>query len=273
MKKPLFLFLISLIKLSLSASHFIGGEITWVCDNDPLSPNYGQYIFYMHIYQDCDGIDFSFGNCAEYITVHNNPALAQICMNFLDTNDISSTGISGSVSCYDCDNQPNNQFGAVKEWIYVSDPITINGAPPANGWHFIWGSCCRSSLLTQGMNDDDWTIRSVMYPYTDASGTIFPNGNMCHDNSPIFKEKPKSLLCAGYPFSYSHLAFDVELDSLSYSWAEPLGDDFLYDPNNPTSIALPFTPPYSVNSPIPGSPTLNNENGEISFFSHLNVVK
>jgi gliding motility-associated-like protein len=189
-------------------------------------------------------------------------------MNFLDTNDISSTGVSGSAPCYSCDNQPNNQFGAVKEWIYVSDPITINGTPPANGWHFTWGSCCRSSLLTQGMNDDDWTIRSVMYPYIDASGTIFPNSNMCNDNSPIFKERPKSILCTGYPFSYSHLAFDVELDSLSYSWAEPLGDNFNYNPANPSAIALAFTPPYSVNLPIPGNPTLNAENGEISFFSN-----
>ena len=118
------------------------------------------------------------------------------------------------------------------------------------------------------MNDDDWTIRSVMYPYTDPSGTVFPNGNMCHDNSPIFKEEPKSILCTGYPFSYSHLAFDVELDSLSYSWAEPLGDEFAYNPANPSAIALAFNPPYSVNSPIPGNPTLNNENGEISFFSN-----
>ena len=268
MKKLLFLFFISFLALNLSASHFIGGEITWECDTDPLSPNYGKYTFYMHIYQDCDGIDFYFGTCAEYITVHNNPILGQICMNFLDTNDISSTGVAGSSPCYNCDNQPQNQFGAVKEWIYVSDPINISGTPPAAGWHFTWGTCCRSSLLTQGMNDDEWTIRSVMYPYTDVSGTIFPNGNMCHENSPIFKERPKSILCTGYPFSYSHLAFDVELDSLSYSWAEPLGDNFNYNPANPSATALVFTPPYSVNSPIPGNPVLNNENGEISFFSN-----
>ena len=272
MRKFFSLFLVSILVLDLSASHFIGGEITWECDVDPLSPNFGKYTFYMHIYQDCDGIDFYFGTCAEYITIHNHPSLSQICMNFLDTNDISSTGVPGSAPCYNCDNQPNNQFGAVREWIYASDPITINGTPPANGWHFTWGSCCRSSLLTQGMNDDDWTIRSVMYPYTDAGGVVFPNGNICHDNSPIFKERPKSILCTGYPFSYSHLAFDVDLDSLSYSWAEPLGDNFIYDPNNPSSIALAFTPPYSVHSPIPGNPSLNNNNGEISFLSNTSGI-
>ena len=195
--------------------------------------------------------------------------MANITLSFLDTNDISSSGVPGTATCYNCDNQPFGQFGAVKEWIYSSGPITINGTPPTNGWHFTWGTCCRSSQLTQGMADDDWTLRSVMYPYTDLSGTVLPNGNMCHDNSPIFKEEPKSLLCTGYPFSYSHLAFDSELDSLSYSWAEPLGANFSYDPNNPTSIALAFDPPYTLNSPIPGNPTLNSENGEISFSSNI----
>ena len=268
MKKVLFIVVFFIVGLNLSASHFIGGEITWECNTDPLSPDYGKYTFFLTIYQDCDGINFSYGSNAEYLTVHNNPSLFQINMNFLDTNDISASGVSGAQPCYDCDNQPNNQFGAVREWIYVSLPITMNGTPPVAGWHFTWGSCCRSSNLTQGMNDDDWTIRSVMYPYTDPSGTVFPNGNICHDNSPIFKEDPKLILCTGYPFSFSHLAFDVELDSLSYSWAEPLGANFNYNPANPSAIALPFSPPYTVNSPIPGNPTLNNENGEISFLSN-----
>jgi gliding motility-associated-like protein len=268
MKNLLTLALLFLMSINLYGSHFIGGEITWECDKDPSSPNYGKYTFFLTIYQDCDGINFSYGANAEYLTVHNNASLFQINMNFLDTNDISASGVSGSQPCYDCDNQPNNQFGAVREWIYSSLPININGTPPVGGWHFTWGSCCRSSNLTQGMNDDDWTIRSVMYPYTDPSGVVLPNSNMCHDNSPIFKEDPKLILCTGYPFSFSHLAFDVELDSLSYSWADPLGDNFSYNPANPGAIALPFTLPYTVNSPIPGNPTLNNENGEISFFSN-----
>ena len=266
MKRNLILLFVILMTIQSYASHFIGGEITWECNSDPTSPDYGKYTFFLKIYQDCDGIDFSTTN--QLLTVHNNPTMGNINVNFVSTTDISTTGVSDAQPCYDCDNQPFGQFGAVKEWLYSSGPITLNGTPPAVGWHFTWGSCCRSSQLTQGMNDDDWTIRSVMYPYTDPSGTVFPNGNMCHDSSPIFKEEPKSILCTGYPFSYSHLAFDVELDSLSYSWAEPLGDEFNYNPATPNSIALPFAAPYTVNSPIPGNPTLNNNNGEISFFSN-----
>ena len=73
MKKFLFSFLISLLTLNLTASHFIGGEITWECNTDLLSPDYGKYTFFLTIYQDCDGIDFSF--VSENITIHNNPTL------------------------------------------------------------------------------------------------------------------------------------------------------------------------------------------------------
>ena len=76
MKKLLFLFFVVLLSFSSQASHFIGGEITWECDKDPLSPNYGKYTFYMTIYQDCDGIDFS--TTGYNIDVHNHPSLFSI---------------------------------------------------------------------------------------------------------------------------------------------------------------------------------------------------
>ena len=271
MKKKLLFLLLSIFSFNLSASHFVGGEITWECNTDPLSPDYGKYTFFLTIYQDCDGIDF---NGSYDITVHNHPSLSSINLPLVSTADISPTGVAGSVSCYNCDNQPFGQFGAVKQWSYVSAPIIITGTPPVNGWHFTWGSCCRSGAIINIPNADseDWTVRSVMYPYTDPIGNVFPNGNMCHDNSPIFKEEPKSILCTGYPFSYSHLAFDVELDSLSYSWAEPLDDNISYNAANPSASALSYSLPYTVNSPIPGNPTLNNENGEISFLSFTSGV-
>ena len=124
--------------------------------------DFGKYIFTMKIYQDCDGIDF---NSSYDITVHNHPSLSSIILPLVSTSDISPTGVPGTATCYNCDNQPFGQFGAVKEWIYSSGPITINGTPPTNGWHFTWGTCCRSSQLTP--DSEDWTVRSVMYPYTD----------------------------------------------------------------------------------------------------------
>ena len=101
-----------------------------------------------------------------------------------------------------------------------------------------------------------------MYSYT-VSG-VSQNTSPCFDSSPIFYEEPKTIICTGYPFAYSHNASDPELDSLVYSWGEPL-DGGAYNPAAP--VTLPFSAPYSVTSPFPGNPILNPATGEVSYFS------
>ena len=265
--KKIIIVLIFIFSSFLSFStHFMGGEITWKCLKG--GPDIGKYIFEMKVYRDCSGTIFS--QTAQTVTHHNYPALGgatPILMNFISTSaqatPIGSVG-SGN-ACFDC---VAGDEGAVEEFLWRSDPMTLAGSPPPQGWHFTWGSCCRSSQITNGMSDDPWTLRAVMYPYD----TDFPNGNYlpaspCFDSSPEFKELAKTIICTGYPFAYSHNASDDELDQLTYNWAEPLGDDFSYDPTNPNATALPFDPPYTVTSPIPGSPTLDSETGEIAYNS------
>jgi hypothetical protein len=107
-----------------------------------------------------------------------------------------------------------------------------------------------------------------MYPYTDpATGLVTP-ADPCFDSSPLFNESPQSIICAGYPFAYSHNASDPELDSIRYYWAEPL--DFGYvsydpDPANNSPASVPFILPYTFNAPLPGAPALNPISGEISY--------
>jgi hypothetical protein len=73
-----------------------------------------------------------------------------------------------------------------------------------------------------------------MYPYNAQNTTI------CYDSSPFFSEKPSTIICTGYPFKYNPNAVDPELDSLVYSWGQPLDDDF--------KPVIPFSPGYNVNS-------------------------
>ena len=228
-----FILLLSIICCSFTSfsSHFMGGEITWECIKDPTSPNYGRYIFEMKVYRDCSGITFS--QISQTLTHHNYPALGQttpILLNFVSISDISPDGtpLSGN-TCFDCN---AGTLGAVEEYIWRSDPLTLLGTPPAEGWHFTWGSCCRSSNIDNGMSDMDWTLRAVMYPYTDpATGNAIP-ADPCFDSSPEFKELAKTIICTGYEFSYSHNASDDELDEITYIWGEPLGDAFSYNPSN-----------------------------------------
>tara|TARA_B100000902_G_scaffold392929_1_gene446181 strand:+ start:14612 stop:18028 length:3417 start_codon:yes stop_codon:yes gene_type:complete len=267
MKKGRKILIIFIIFSSFSsfASHFMGGEITWECIKS--GPNLGKYIFEMKVYRDCNGITFS--QTAQTLNAHNYPSLGNqtpILLNFISIDDISPTGsaLSGN-SCFNCS---SGNLGAVEEYVWRSDPISLIGTPPAEGWHFTWGSCCRSSSITNGMADDSWTLRAVMYPYTDpTTGNAIP-ADPCFDSSPEFKEKAKCIINTGYEFSYSHNASDDELDELSYSWADPLGDAFSYNPSLPNSTALVFSAPYSVNSPIPGSPTLDASTGKITYNSN-----
>ncbi len=273
MKKHLIiLFSCFLLGNSASASHFMGGEITWKCLKT--GANAGQYVFEMKVYRDCDGITFS--QTAQTLTHHNYPAVGQttpILLNFISISDISPTGAAGSGNaCFDCN---NGDVGAVEEYIWRSDPIAFGGNPPPEGWHFTWGSCCRSGQITNGMANDSWTLRAVMYAYdSDFPNGVFLPSSPCYDSSPEFKELAKTIICTGYPFAYSHNASDEELDEITYSWADPLGDNFSYDPSNPNATALTFdpSPPYSVTSPIPGNPTLDPQTGEIAYNSSTSGV-
>ena len=213
MKKYLVAFLSFLLFTSpASASHFMGGEITWICLKG--GPNVGQYIFQMKVYRDCSGTIFS--QSSTTLDHHNYPAVGNmtpILMNFISATDISPTGAAASGNlCFDCS---GSDVGAVEEFVWRSDPITFAGSPPPEGWHFTWGTCCRNASISNIMtpSSQDWTLRAIMLPYNDPTVGVLP-AFPCYDSSPEFKELPKTIICTGYPFAYSHNASDEELDDL-----------------------------------------------------------
>jgi len=218
-------------------SHGMGGEITWTCLAN------GQYKFKMKFYRDCNGITPS--STVQMQT--NVPGVPTITMNLIQQNDISPNGLqsNGVTQCADCvqGSFSNPIPGLVEEYIYESGNVTLNGVPPATGWWFRWGECCRSSALTNlsGAGSNGFANRAYMFPYNGL------NANPCYDNSPYFSEKPSTIICTGFPFKYNPAAVDAELDSLVYGWANPIDD---------SGANLPFAPGYSLTSQLP-SPTQN----------------
>ncbi|MBC8266763.1 MAG: gliding motility-associated C-terminal domain-containing protein [Flavobacteriales bacterium] len=259
MKKVLLLlFLFTLFFNPIKASHLMGGEITWECIK-PGNALAGMYIFRMKVYRDCNGI--SAPTNTQTIDVHNHPSITGISVDFISQIDMTPLcdPLNSGNGQMDC---ANPQQGSVEAYLYESQPINLPGLPPAGGWHFTWDNCCRNGAITNGFANAGFTLRAVMYPYT-ISG-VQQNTSPCFDSSPVFNEKPKTIICTGYPFSYSHNASDPELDEIVYSWADPL-DDGVYNPAAP--VTLPFSAPYSTNSPLPGNPILDPATGEISYFS------
>ncbi len=272
--KKIFIFCFLLISsVPLHATHMMGGEITWKCIKDPLDPNVGKYIFTMKMYRDCDGTTLP--TSAQTIYVWDHPTVTQLSVNFIISTDISPIGnsINSGNACLDCSSNP---VGAVEEYIYISQPVTLPGLPSATGWHFTWDSCCRngatsnlvlSSTISPG---EGFTLRASMFPYFDPLTGLQIPADPCFDSSPIFNESPKTIICTGYPFAYSHNASDEELDAITYAWDEPL-DDFIapFNPAGGNPPSVPWLAPYTVNAPLPGNVNLDPVTGEISYNSNI----
>jgi gliding motility-associated-like protein len=279
MKKILFLTFLSVFLFpTVKASHLMGGEITWEC----LST--GKYVFTMKIYRDCNGT--TIGTGAQSLETSNGCPVSTIPMNYVfPSRDISPQCYSPALqkSCgpqlangsYGSVNFPNNN-GAVEEMIFRSNPITLAGVPGVNGWVFSWSLCCRNAAITNLSNPGSagFCLRAKMFRFNNPNGTP-KNTNPCFDNSPQFAERPSTIICTGFPFTYNHNAYDKELDSLTYVWDKPL-DEYTGGNFNATNpAALGFSAGYLFSSPLPGvvhdpnniPATVDLHTGEISYTS------
>jgi PKD repeat protein len=262
MKKLLLLLTLCLTNiLTSSATHLMGGEITWVC-----LPN-GQFQFTMKLYRDCNSGLLAF-DVSNGIEVFNYPTQGSPTFH-MPVTLISQTDISSS--CISCDN-PGGSPGVVEEFIYQTAPVTLTGTPPAQGWVFSFDNCCRNAGLTNILNasNEGFTLRAKMFANNGS------NTNPCYDSSPVFAERPSLVTCAGNAFTYVQNAYDNEHDSLSYSWDRAL-DDFATpwnEPSNPTTLT--YNTGYSPQSPLPGiihdasnqPAVLDPNTGAISFLSY-----
>ena len=263
---------------SIFATHIMGGEITWECQNN------GQYIFTLKVYRDCNGISYNVNNLA--LEAHNFPNLGNVTLipvSFFSVIDITPSCEGSPCAALAANPSLPDVTGAIEEYVLKSAPITLNGVPPANGWAFTWTSGNRNAAIDNINNASNYgiTLRAIMFPYFGQ------NANLCFDSSPDFYQKPSTIICAGEKFTYNHSAYDSDLDSLSYEWAKPLegtlcgarpcriGGVFSQG-INPLEIPFDGANGYQFNNPFPDSTqnalnkaaVLNSATGEITFTSY-----
>ena len=241
------------------ASHLMGGEVTWDCLKT--GPNAGQFVFTVKLYNDCNGID----GPANIPLITNAPGVGgTILCTLVSQTDISPDG----PGCPTCAN-PMGYANAVEEFIYRSLPVSLTGVPPVTGWFFYWTECCRNAAITNLGGGDSWfTLRAFMYSYNAT------NTNPCFDSSPQFAEKPQLGTCTRNQTSYNHNAIDQELDSLVYSWGNPLQQGSAALPG--VGLIYPFALNYSATSPLPGpasnplnvAAVMNFNTGVVTFTSY-----
>ncbi|KAB2814259.1 T9SS type B sorting domain-containing protein [Phaeocystidibacter luteus] len=248
MKRLITLVLIAIASISAEASHLYGGEIWWECQSN------GQYVFYARIYRDCTGIPWN-PTSANLQTNHPIGSITCTIQPGYPKDVSPGVGNGCGTSQITCAGQDE---GSISEYFFKSNPVTLNGVPPSAGWYFAWTSCNRPAMTNlQGF--PCYYLRAWMFPYNDGTGNR--NANPCFDSSPEFLEAPKVTTCAGYPFSYNNFAFDPELDSLYFDWAQPLNNGL----NNPVT----FNAPYSFNNPVPGITNFAQNAGQVDINTSL----
>lgn len=261
--------LLSLFSLMGFASHYMGGEITWECQGN------GQYIFKLAIYRDCNGQDIT--DPLLKIEVWGHPTVSEIDCFFDSSIDLSPTctEVIGGPIELNCGSGSSggNGAGAIEKFIYISQPITLGGVPPAGGWAFTHDSFSRNYDLDNIANPSTTgiTIWARMYPHNNL------DGNPCYDSSPQFGQNPLTITCSGSDFTIEQNNYDPDGDSLVFEWGIPL-DHFLsgsFDPpNNPVPVA--YNSGFSFDNPTPDqafSPSnipasLNPNTGSVNFTSN-----
>ena len=256
LRKLLLLFSLVVSSLNVSATHLLGGEIIWKCQ-----PN-GTYKFTLVVYRDCGGITIA----TTPQTLATNSGAAITC-NFVSITDVTKSCYLGTDSCVGSSSGEGN----MQKYVFQSGDVALIGSPPASGWYFTWNSCCRPTSITNISFPDShgYLLRAVMYPYTPpgqssplSAGTT---GNpTCYDSSPDFLEDPFVVACVGQDISYNNFGYDPDLDSLYYSWHNPLQGSAW--PGSTVS----WSTGYSSTSPLPSSAGNTPANvdgvlGEISF--------
>lgn len=264
-----YLLLLLLVSFSFhgKAAHVLGGDITWRCQG-------GDYVFQLVFYRDCNG---GIANpVSETIQVWGHPTITSITVNFQSQTDISPlcTQVPGGPIPLDCGvgQAGGNGIGAIEKIVYVSNPITLSGVPPASGWVFTYQNFARNGNIVNLVDPDTkgMTLTSKMFAIPNSA-------TGCIDNSPQFLQDPYFVSCAGDPYSYNMNAVDPDLDSMSVVFSTPL-DHFPAQTYNPpsTPALLLYEPGFSANSPTPSTAmnpgnipcALNPSSGQLTFLSN-----
>lgn len=262
------LLLIAFVLMSFfgKSSHVLGGDITWTCQG-------GDYVFELAFYRDCNGADIS--TIGVNIDVWNHPTVNQITLNYDTRTDVSPlcTQVAGGPAPLDCGSGAfsGSGLGAIEKIIYRSDPITLMGTPPIDGWIFTYQTSLRSGSITNLQNPSIYgiTLASTMFAIPNSPGG-------CVDNSPQFLQEPYFVSCVGDQYEYNMNAVDQDLDSLAISFGEPMDHYQMAAYNPPTvPVPIPFEVGFSPSSPTPDvslnpgniAATIHPNSGNLKFLS------
>jgi len=217
-----------------SASHVMGGDITYTC----LGGN--QYQVTLTLYRDCAGI--TIGTTAQSVNFASSCGNFNANLNWVSTTNVSQVCPTQTTTCN------GGTIPGTEQYIFTG----IVTLPPCVDWIMNWDVCCRNDGITNLVSpgSQDLYIQSTL---NNVAGAC--------NNSPQFLALPTPYICPNQLSIYNHGAADVDGDSLYYQFTSALGGTT--PPGNP----LTYTAGYSPFNPIitTGGMNLNPNTGEMCF--------
>lgn len=240
---PRFLFIALLLiglNTTLSATHIVGGEITYRC----LGNN--TYEITLTVYRDCQN----------GIPNFDNPAILGIYEEGSD--NVLIKKIELSYNAFSNDTLPiilNNPCLTVPPDVCVHKAtyITTTILPfNPNGYILVYQRCCRNKLIRNLPDPLNTGISFV--------AEISAESQMVCNKGATFDNWPPVAICVHQPIDFDHSASDGDGDSLAYRLCTPNnGPDSLRPaPNPPTAPPYPellwLDPPYNLSNILGGDP-------------------
>ncbi|MFT6280502.1 MAG: gliding motility-associated-like protein [Salibacteraceae bacterium] len=217
--------------LSVQASHYSGGEITYTSTG----PN--QYLVTLKVYRDCNGISFGTTQLLNYSSA-NCGVNSSLTLNLQSTEDITPLCSTATSAC--------GGTGPVGVGLLVFQG-TLNLPPGCDDWILSTTSCCRNAAITNISGSSN----NEMYFEAHLDNTAGLN-----NNSPSFSTIPQLFGCVGQTINFQQLAFDSDGDSLVYTLVNALQS---------SGVSVTYVPGFSGINPFTVPLTFNSQTGQITF--------
>ena len=221
----------------LSATHIVGGELTYKClGND-------SFEITLTVYRDCyTGVPW-FDNPASVGIFDPNWNLMQELVLTWDPTSNDTLPIVLSNPCLTV--PPDVCAHGTRYITRVSLPFQTGG------YHIVYQRCCRNQLIRN--------IKKPLATGITIIASITEDVLSKCNNSPVFNQWPPVAICNHEPIDFDHSATDPDGDSLVYRLCTPLqGADSLFPipqpPNAGPYDEVVWKPPYDLNNVLGGDP-------------------
>ena len=198
-----------------NASHFMGGEITvtHISGND--------YLVVLTAFRDMNGVTFT--QTTQTLSAYDSSGNSSPILISYYANSVHPLyGFQTFTQI------PNMAYPVEMDMWY--DTVTI----PTGTKHLIWGTCCRNSSILNGVADADFGLV--------AEVTI----SSINNSSPVFLTPPVIIVPENVPWQYNPLPYDVDGDSLVWSFEDPYGAPPTFPPPSLNNITTPPSDPTNV---------------------------